>query len=223
MDVDAWESELARINTETDRIADPFERFQERRRRKQELYQQQAEEAKRRAIKQYAAGEEDDADTDEAYAVLADCERKLAQALGVEEEEFEERMRVCGLDLGPVHRKGIIAARRRAVQVRVSAAIPVCVAPRAGPRPRARREQRHVARSTSSSDSGEPHESEGDGDPPSPIRLRALRLLGLTPRQARWCRRCRCFAYAIDDFEREPLDRLGFRDGLCPDCREQLQ
>jgi hypothetical protein len=110
--------------------------------------------------------------------------------------------------------------RRETMKARVSSSTPLYIVPRA-PRSRERRE-RHVARRTSSSDSGD-HESEGDGDPPPPVLSQALRGLGLALRRVRWCRRCHCFAYAIDRYQCDQLDALGFRGGLCPSCWEQLQ
>ena len=86
-------------------------------------------------------------------------------------------------------------------------------------RPRQRRE-RHVARATSSGDSGS-DSSEGDGEPPPPALLAALEELGLAQHQVRWCRSCGSFGFAIDRYQREQLDALGFRNGCCPDCRER--
>ena len=200
---------------------DPPERIRERQRLTREHYQRQAEEAKRQAIGDYAAGVEDDADTAEAYAIMADCERELDGALG-EAGEHEKTMRAVGLDLGPLHRKGVVDARRRAGRSRLATAMLLYVAPtaqRSAPRPRARRE-RHVARATSSSATAA---TTANPRVPATTRRRPHRLLlkslGLTPRQARWCHRCRRFAYAIDEFERDQLDRLGFRNGGCaPDC-----
>ena len=88
-------------------------------------------------------------------------------------------------------------------------------------RPRQRRQRRHVARATSSADP--PGSAEADGEPPPPAVLRALKLLGLAPAQIRWCRTCGVFAYAIDQFQIDQLDRLGFRDGLCPACARKAR
>ena len=41
---------------------------------------------------------------------------------------------------------------------------------------------------------------------------------GLPLRQLRWCDRCGAVAAAINARQRRQLDRLGFVDGLCPDC-----
>ena len=90
-------------------------------------------------------------------------------------------------------------------------------------RSRQRRARRHVARATSSSDSGNDGSSEGDGDPPPPALLHALQLLGLGLKQVRWCRACGIFAFAIDDFEGDQLDRHGFHDGLCPACARKAR
>jgi len=87
--------------------------------------------------------------------------------------------------------------------------------PRCAGRPRSRR---HRGRARTRAPAGET-EGDGDGAPP-PALLRALRRLGLTLSAVRWCRRCKRFAFAVDDYQREQLDALGFRDGLCPDCRQ---
>jgi hypothetical protein len=41
----------------------------------------------------------------------------------------------------------------------------------------------------------------------------------LAPDQLRWCVWCHAVAYAIDEWQCEQLDALGFTDGLCPDCK----
>jgi hypothetical protein len=41
--------------------------------------------------------------------------------------------------------------------------------------------------------------------------------------QLRWCGRCGLIAIAIDAFEREQLDRLGFTPRLCPGCSAELE
>ena len=53
---------------------------------------------------------------------------------------------------------------------------------------------------------------------PDYVRRFADRV-GLTVEQVRWCKPCGVVAYAADAFQRDQLDRLGFRDGLCPECR----
>jgi hypothetical protein len=115
-------------------------------------------------------------------------------------------------------RRSLQAAR--AVQGRgaVSSHEPPRIAvPRTAPRARSRRERR-VARATSSSDSGSSGEGDGDGDPPPPGLLHALRPLGLSLDQVRWCRRCGTFAFAIDAYQRAQLDALGFTT-TCPNCK----
>jgi hypothetical protein len=54
-------------------------------------------------------------------------------------------------------------------------------------------------------------------DPPEYVR-RFAAAAGLSPWQLRWCTACGAIAYAIDDFQRAQLDRLGSRHGCCPDC-----
>ena len=46
---------------------------------------------------------------------------------------------------------------------------------------------------------------------------RFARAAGVDPAQVRECELCGVIGFAVDDYERDLLDRLGFRD-LCPDC-----
>jgi hypothetical protein len=36
----------------------------------------------------------------------------------------------------------------------------------------------------------------------------------------RWCQACGIVAVAIDAYERDQLDALGFHKGICPDCHD---
>ena len=50
--------------------------------------------------------------------------------------------------------------------------------------------------------------------------VRFAERAGLDPLdQVRFCALCGIVAFAIDDFERDQLDRLGFYSDVCPDCR----
>ena len=98
------------------------------------------------------------------------------------------------------------------------------------PRPRARRSHAQARSSSRGGDSGD----DGPGEPPAQAADRPLaRLWGafrraLTRRdrrtdQIRWCDRCGDQAFAVDDYQRAQLDTLGFRDGLCPRCRNEVE
>lgn len=51
---------------------------------------------------------------------------------------------------------------------------------------------------------------------PQHVRQFAERA-GLRVDQLRWCRLCGVVAYAVDDWQRQQLDRDGFTD-VCPGC-----
>jgi hypothetical protein len=51
--------------------------------------------------------------------------------------------------------------------------------------------------------------------------VRFLKRSGLRLDQVWWCGACGVVAVAVDAFQRAQLDRLGFVDGLCPDCRKR--
>jgi hypothetical protein len=57
----------------------------------------------------------------------------------------------------------------------------------------------------------------GDGVPPHVCRF--ARAAGVSVHRLCWCQVCGVVAFAIDAYEREQLDALGFHGGICPDCR----
>jgi hypothetical protein len=98
-------------------------------------------------------------------------------------------------------------------------------APRAQPRPRSREGRARCIRSRrpratragpDDDPGGEPEPARGS--PPNHLR-RFVRSTGLEPSQFRWCRRCGIVAVAIDAFQRDQLDAVGFTE-LCPDCED---
>ncbi len=58
---------------------------------------------------------------------------------------------------------------------------------------------------------------------PSPDAVKYAHAHDLDLNQLRWCSHCGIVAPAIDAYQRRELDRLGFTDGMCPDCREKLR
>lgn len=98
-------------------------------------------------------------------------------------------------------------------------------------RPRARRTSSSSRTSSADpgSDSddgpGEPHDAHVAPERLAPRRavgiparvLRYVAANGLTSEKVRWCNRCAIVAPAIDAYERQALDRIGFHD-RCPDC-----
>jgi len=102
-----------------------------------------------------------------------------------------------------------------------------------GARPRARRTH---AQSRSSSRGGDPGGDDGPGEPEPSGEAAAGPLARLwrplrcwlarrhrSQDQIRWCERCGVQAFAQDDYQRARLDEIGFRDGLCPDCRRAVE
>lgn len=61
---------------------------------------------------------------------------------------------------------------------------------------------------------------EGGGDDPPAWVVEWCRRMRLQVDQVRWCDLCRCVGYAVDDWERDTLDALGWTAWrhVCPDC-----
>lgn len=109
-----------------------------------------------------------------------------------------------------------LSTARRAI---CDAARPRLAQPRARPRARAPRAgARRTAASRDGPSGDDGPSAEGDGEAPPPGLLHALELLETALQSVRWCRACGCFAFAIDAYQRDQLDAVGFTT-ICPDCR----